>query len=55
MQMSVRRMCMVGSCFVIAVLVVIRGMAVMFRRMLVVFGCFEMVLCCFFRHFPSPA
>ncbi len=48
MSMGVSGYCVVRSLFVIARLMVFGRFVVMLRRMLVVFGCFLVVLACFF-------
>jgi hypothetical protein len=50
MRMSVSRVCVVCGRFVIALLVLLGGVAMMLRRACVVLGCLVMVLCCLFRH-----
>ncbi len=53
LRMSVSGMCVVGGGFVIAILVMSCGMAMMLRRALVVLRCLLVMLGCFSRHFSS--
>lgn len=53
MRVSVRRVCMVRCCFVVARLVMLRGLPVMFRCVLVMLRCFMVVLGGLLRH-DSP-
>jgi len=46
-QVPLRRVGMVSGCFVVTSLIMPRGFAMVLRRVLVVFCCFVMVLCCF--------
>jgi len=55
LRMSVSRVCVVSSCFVIARLVVLSGVAMMLRRACVALGCLVMVLGCLFRHVFSES
>jgi hypothetical protein len=50
MGVSMRQVCMMSGCFVVASLIVPSGFAMMRRRMLVVLGCLGVMLRCLFRH-----
>jgi hypothetical protein len=47
MRMSTRQVRVMSGCLVIASRIVLGGFAMMCRRMLVVLGCFGVMLCCF--------
>jgi hypothetical protein len=47
MGMSTRQVRVMSGCLVIASRIVLGGFAMMCRRMLVVLGCFGVMLCCF--------
>jgi hypothetical protein len=51
--MAVGDVGMMGGLFVVAGLMMLRGLAVMVRGVRVVFGGFAVVLGCFLRHGPS--
>jgi len=53
LKMSVGGVCVMGSAFVVACLMVFGRFAMMSRRVLVVLGCFMMMLCGLFRHGSS--
>ena len=48
MRVSMRQVCMVSGCVVVASLIVPGGFAMVRRRMLVVFGCSGVMLRCLF-------
>jgi hypothetical protein len=48
MRVSMSQVCVVRGGFVVTSLIVLGGFAMMRRRLLVVFGCFSVMLRCFF-------
>jgi len=52
--MAMRRMRVVSRSFVVAAVMMIRGMAMVLRSVLVVFSCLAMMGCGFLRHISLP-
>jgi hypothetical protein len=50
MKVAMRCVRVVGRLVVVPRVIVLRGLAMMPRRVLMVFGCFPVVFCCLFRH-----
>ena len=49
-KVAMRSMGVMGRLLVVSCVIVLRGLAMMTGRMVMVFGCFPVVFCCLFRH-----
>ena len=53
MKVAMRSVGVMSRLLVVSRVIVLRGLAMVPRRVLMVFGCFPVVFCCLFRHKPS--
>ena len=50
MKVAMRSVGVMSRLLVVSRVIVLRGLAMVPRRVLMVFGCFPVVFCCLFRH-----
>jgi hypothetical protein len=53
MKVAMRSMGVMRRLLVVSAVIMLRGLAMMTGRVVMVFGCFPMVFCCLFRHKPT--